>query len=114
VGVTLSVSHGERVSVRDAVGARRKDILSQFLVESVMVSILGGAVGVVLGWGISRLIAGLPMPGAQGGGKALQTVVTPESVLLAFTVSAAVGIFFGIYPASRAARLHPIQALRYE
>jgi putative ABC transport system permease protein len=111
----VSVTERTReIGIRKAVGARRKDILSQFLVESVMVSVLGGAVGVVLGWGISRLIAGLPMPGTQGGGQALQTVVTPESVLLAFTVSAAVGIFFGIYPASRAARLHPIQALRYE
>jgi putative ABC transport system permease protein len=111
----VSVTERTReIGIRKAVGARRKDILSQFLVESVMVSVLGGAVGVVLGWGISRIIAGLPMPGAQGGGQALQTVVTPESVLLAFTVSAAVGIFFGIYPASRAARLHPIQALRYE
>jgi putative ABC transport system permease protein len=111
----VSVTERTReIGIRKAVGARRKDILSQFLVESVMVSVLGGAVGVVLGWGISRMIAGLPMPGVQGGGQALQTVVTPESVLLAFTVSAAVGIFFGIYPASRAARLHPIQALRYE
>ena len=76
-------------------------------------SVLGGAVGVVIGWGISRFIAGMPMPGSSGG-QGLQTVVTPESVLLAFGVSAAVGIFFGIYPASRAARLHPIQALRYE
>ena len=111
----VSVTERTReIGIRKAVGARRKDILSQFLVESVMVSVLGGAVGVVLGWGISKIIAGLPMPGTTGGGQALQTVVTPESVLLAFTVSAAVGIFFGIYPASRAARLHPIQALRYE
>jgi putative ABC transport system permease protein len=111
----VSVTERTReIGIRKAVGARRKDILSQFLVESVMVSVLGGAVGVVLGWGISKIIAGLPMPGTSGAGQALQTVVTPESVLLAFTVSAAVGIFFGIYPASRAARLHPIQALRYE
>ena len=111
----VSVTERTReIGIRKAVGARRKDILSQFLVESVMVSVLGGAIGVVLGWGISKIIAGMPMPGSTGAGQALQTVVTLESVLLAFGVSAAVGIFFGIYPASRAARLHPIQALRYE
>ena len=111
----VSVTERTReIGIRKAVGARRKDILSQFLVESVMVSVLGGAIGIVLGWGISKMIAGLPMPGASGGGQALQTVVTPESVLLAFGVSAVVGIFFGIYPASQAAKLHPIQALRYE
>ncbi|MCC6175544.1 MAG: ABC transporter permease [Chloroflexi bacterium] len=110
----VSVTERTReIGIRKAVGARRKDILTQFLVESVMVSLLGGAIGVVLGWGISRIIAGLPMPGSAPG-QALQTVVTPESVLLAFGVSAAVGIFFGAYPASRAASLHPIQALRYE
>jgi len=111
----VSVTERTReIGIRKAVGARRKDILSQFLVESVMVSVLGGAIGVAIGWGISKLIAGMPMPGSTGAGQALQTVVTPESVFLAFGVSAAVGIFFGIYPASRAARLHPIQALRYE
>jgi putative ABC transport system permease protein len=114
----VSVTERTReIGIRKAVGARRNDILSQFLVESVMVSLLGGLVGVIAGWGVSRLIAGLPMPAAGGGaaaGQALQTVVTPESVILAFGVSAAVGLFFGVYPASRAARLHPIQALRYE
>jgi putative ABC transport system permease protein len=114
----VSVTERTReIGIRKAVGARRNDILSQFLVESVMVSLLGGLVGVIAGWGVSRLIAGLPMPTAGGGaaaGQALQTVVTPESVILAFGVSAAVGLFFGVYPASRAARLHPIQALRYE
>ena len=111
----VSVTERTReIGIRKAVGARRKDILSQFLVESVMVSVLGGAIGVAIGWGISRLIAGMPMPGSTGASQAMQTVVTPESVFLAFGVSAAVGIFFGIYPASRAARLHPIQALRYE
>ncbi len=114
----VSVTERTReIGIRKAVGARRNDILSQFLVESVMVSLLGGLVGVIAGWGVSRLIAGLPMPTAGGGaaaGQALQTVVTPESVILAFGVSAAVGLFFGVYPATRAARLHPIQALRYE
>jgi ABC-type antimicrobial peptide transport system permease subunit len=111
----VSVTERTReIGIRKAVGARRKDILSQFLVESVMVSVLGGAIGILLGWGISKAIAGLPMPGSTGPGQALQTVVTLESVLLAFGVSAVVGIFFGIYPASQAAKLHPIQALRYE
>lgn len=81
-----------------------------------MISLLGGRVGVVVGCCVSRMVGGLPMPGAPGGGagQALQTVVTPESVILAFGVSDAVGLFFGVYPASRAARPHPIQALRYE
>jgi putative ABC transport system permease protein len=81
----------------------------QFLVESIVVSVLGGAIGVLLGSGISRLVNSLNL-----GGQNMQTVVSPDAVLLAFGVSAAIGIFFGIYPASRAARLNPIDALRYE
>lgn len=114
----VSVTERTReIGIRKAVGARRKDILLQFLVESVVVSLGGGAIGVLLGTGISRLLSTVQI-GAPGGDQAqaqyLQTVVTPDAVLLAFVVSVAVGLFFGIYPATRAARLNPIEALRYE
>lgn len=111
----VSVTERTReIGIRKAVGAKRRDILMQFLVESVLVSVLGGAVGIGLGIGVSRLIAGARVPGVAAGATGLPSVVTPDAVLLAFGVSAAVGLFFGIYPASRAARLHPIEALRYE
>jgi putative ABC transport system permease protein len=109
----VSVTERTReIGIRKAVGARRRDIVSQFLVESVLVSLAGGLVGILLGWGVSALISDveLPLEGAQG----LRAVMVPEAVLLAFSVSAAVGMFFGIYPAIRAARLLPVEALRYE
>lgn len=106
----VSVTERTReIGIRKAVGARRRDVLAQFLVEAVVVSIVGGAMGIAVGLGFSQLISGVNM-----GGQALQTVVAPESVLLAFAVSAAIGVFFGIYPATRAAALNPIEALRYE
>jgi putative ABC transport system permease protein len=104
----LLVSVTERtreIGIRKAVGARRADIVQQFLLESVMLSLLGGVVGVVLGGSISQLI-GLFAP--------LKPVVSVTSVLLAFGVSVAVGLFFGVWPASRAARLRPVEALRHE
>jgi|DewCreStandDraft_5_1066085.scaffolds.fasta_scaffold00240_77 putative ABC transport system permease protein len=111
----VSVTERTReIGIRKAVGAKRRDILIQFLVESTLVSVLGGVVGIVLGIGVSRLIAGARIPGVAAGTAGLPSVVTPDAVLLAFGVSAAVGLFFGIYPASRAARLNPIEALRYE
>jgi putative ABC transport system permease protein len=106
----VSVTERTReVGIRKAVGARARDILMQFLVEAVVVSILGGSVGILLGTGLSKLVSGVSL-----GGSSLTAVVTPDAVLLASGVSAAIGVFFGVYPAMRAARLRPIEALRYE
>ncbi|HYY87308.1 MAG TPA: ABC transporter permease [Chloroflexota bacterium] len=111
----VSVTERTReIGIRKAVGARRVDILQQFLVESVVVSILGGAIGIGLGGGVSSLISRVQVPGNGGVAQTLQTQVGFDSILLAFGVSAAVGLFFGIYPATRASRLNPIEALRYE
>ncbi len=93
------------IGIRRALGARRKDILSQFLVESLMVSLLGGCIGVVLGYTVPEIIT------LYAGWR---TIVQPWTIALAFGVSAAVGIGFGIYPARQAAMLNPIDALRYE
>ncbi len=103
----VSVTERTReVGLRKAVGAKRADILVQFLAEAVLLSVLGGLIGVGLGvWG-AQLITPL-----LGGSQAL---VTAESVVLALSVSLGIGIFFGLYPANRAARLRPIDALRYE
>jgi putative ABC transport system permease protein len=103
----VSVTERTReIGLRKAVGARRSDILSQFLIESVILSLIGGLFGIGIGMLGALLISRL----AQG----LTAVVTMQSVLLATGFSAAVGLFFGIYPATRAARLNPIDALRYE
>ncbi|HEY7065740.1 MAG TPA: ABC transporter permease [Chloroflexota bacterium] len=106
----VSVTERTReIGIRKAIGARRKDILLQFLVEAAVVSLLGGLVGMAIGIGLAHLMSGVPLNGQK-----LTTLVTPDAVLLSVTVSAAVGLFFGIYPATRAARLRPIEALRYE
>jgi putative ABC transport system permease protein len=102
----VSVTERTReIGIRKAVGAKRRDILLQFLIEAMVLSMLGGLVGMLLGYGASAALAGL---------LDLQTVVTMGAILLATSFSAAVGLFFGIYPATRAARLNPIDALRYE
>jgi putative ABC transport system permease protein len=107
----VSVTERTReIGIRKAVGARRRDILSQFLIEAVVVSLFGGLLGVAIGWGGSRLLNGIRLLGQQP----VQTIVTPDAVLLAFVVSALVGLFFGVYPALKASRLHPIEALRFE
>jgi putative ABC transport system permease protein len=102
----VSVTERTReIGIRKAVGAKRRDILFQFLIEAMALSMLGGFVGIGLGYLASAVLAQV----AQ-----LDTVVTLDAILLATSFSAAVGLFFGIYPATRAARLSPIDALRYE
>ena len=93
------------IGLRKAIGAKKGDISNQFLAESVLVTLLGGCIGVVLGIGIAYLIS---LTGI------LQTQVTSGPVILAFTVSAGIGIVFGYYPAKKASELNPIDALRYE
>jgi putative ABC transport system permease protein len=103
----VSVTERTReIGIRKAVGAKKRDIRAQFLVEAIILSLIGGLIGIVLGSVGSRVIAGLA--------ENLTTVVTWDTILLATGFSAAVGLFFGIYPASRAATLNPIDALRYE
>ncbi len=107
----VSVSERTReIGIRKAVGAKRRDILSQFLVEATLLSVVGGFLGILLGWGISRLIQSV----GSASGVEITTVVSAGSVILATGFSVAVGLFFGIYPAMRAAALRPIDALRYE
>jgi len=102
----VSVTERTReIGLRMAIGARQRDILAQFLIEAVTLSLIGGAVGVALGIAGSFLVAHFAD---------WPTVVSPGSILLAFGFAAATGVFFGFYPARKASRLDPIEALRYE
>ncbi len=102
----VSVTERTReIGLRKAIGARRVDILSQFLIESVAVSLMGGIIGILLGWIVTVLISSLA---------GWSTIVTPSSIFLASGFSFAVGLVFGIWPAYKASRLSPILALRYE
>jgi putative ABC transport system permease protein len=105
----VSVTERTReIGVRKAVGAKRRDILVQFLLEAAVLSLLGGAVGIIGGWALAFLISLVDISGIT-----LHTVVTWDIVILAFGVSLAIGLASGIYPAMRAARLNPIDALHY-
>ena len=97
----------KEIGIRKAMGASRRDILSQFIIEAVLISLVGGVLGVGLGVIASNLLDGLPLAGTQ-----ISTVISADITILALVVSAAIGLFFGIYPASRASKLHPIDALR--
>jgi putative ABC transport system permease protein len=106
----VSVTERTReIGIRKAVGATRQNVLSQFLTEATILSVLGGLIGVALGAGIAHLVSGLNL-----GSTPITAVVAPDSILLATLFSLAVGLFFGIYPAYRAAGLNPIDALHYE
>ncbi len=102
----VSVTERTReIGIRMAIGAKGRHVLTQFLFEAVTISIVGGLIGVLLGVGVSRLVA------AKAG---WPIVISPQSVMLAFGVAGFVGVFFGFYPARKASRLDPIEALRYE
>ena len=102
----VSVTERTReIGLRKAVGARKADILTQFLMEAVVLSLVGGLLGILLGVGLAQLVS------VKG---LLESLVTLDSVLLAAGFSFAIGLFFGIYPANQAASLNPIESLRYE
>lgn len=102
----VSVTERTReIGIRKALGARRQDILIQFLIESVIVCLIGGFIGVLFGLGIAALISHFAN---------LPPLLSWNSVIIAFAFSSAIGIFFGLYPANKAAKLDPIEALRYE
>ncbi len=107
----VSVTERTReIGLRKALGARKRDILTQFLTESSLLSLIGGIIGIMLGWLISYIVGRI----AEASGTAFTPLVGVDAVLLATIFSAAVGLFFGIYPANRAANLEPVEALRYE
>ncbi len=93
------------IGVRRAIGARRKDVIRQFLTETTIISLAGGILGIVVGVGLSQAIGQLA---------GWSTIVTTSSIVLAFVVSVTIGLVFGLYPAVRAARLDPVKALHYE
>ncbi len=93
------------IGVRRAIGARKRDVIRQFLIETTIISLAGGIIGVLVGVGLSQLI---------GYFAGWSTIVTTTSIVLAFFVSVAIGLVFGLYPAARAANLDPVAALHYE
>ena len=103
--LTTVTERMREIGLRKAIGATKRDINNQFLAEAIALTFIGGAIGIALGWSISFIVSVMGLVAAQ---------VSLSSVLLAFGVSAAIGIIFGWYPARRASNLNPIDALRYE
>jgi len=107
----VSVTERTReIGLRKAVGAHKSDILIQFLTESVVLSLIGGLIGIALGWAISAVVGQI----AAANDAAINPTIGIDIVLIATLFSSAVGLFFGLYPANRAASLEPVEALRYE
>ena len=106
----VSVTERTReIGIRKAVGAKRRDILAQFLTEATVLSVMGGFIGTLIGWGIANALGRVQLGNTQ-----ITPVVDANAVALAVVFSIGVGLFFGIYPAARASGLRPIDALRYE
>lgn len=103
--LTTVTERTREIGLRKAIGAKKRDISVQFLSESITLTFLSGFIGIALGWGVATLLTNLGV---------VTSIVTWQSILLSFGISAFVGIAFGIYPANKAARLRPIEALRYE
>ncbi len=103
--LTTVTERTREIGLRKAIGAKKSDISKQFLVEATVLTLIGGIIGIALGWGISYVVNALGI---------ITTSVSWSSIILAFGVSAFIGIVFGYYPARRASRLNPIEALRYE
>lgn len=104
------IERTKEIGLRKAVGARNKDIMFQFLVESLAIGLIGGVLGILLGWGISSVISQI----AAFGNTPLQAEITFGSVFLSVSFSVGIGLIFGLYPANRAAKLEPVEALRTE
>ena len=100
------------IGLRKALGAKRADITAQFLLESIAICIVGGVIGVAVGYGAAWLLAGFA--GSSLGYENLVPVITPQTALLAAGICCGIGVLFGFYPARRAARLDPVEALRYQ
>lgn len=106
----VSVTERTReIGIRKSIGAKRSDILLQFLMESALLSLAGGGIGILIGWGLSAIVSRININGQN-----IPSVISLDILVLAVSVSAGIGIVFGLYPAYRAARLNPIDALRRE
>ncbi len=107
----MLVSVTERIreiGIRMSIGARERDILLQFLAEAMVLSLVGGLLGIAMGVGVSKVLHYIPLFAT------IRTVVSPGWVIMAFLISGSIGVFFGFYPARKASKLDPIEALRYE